>query len=139
MCVDSDGCIRVKYMLTEHENAKNEVENDIHDQIIRHLVSKKVNAHKTCSSICKLSGGGGIELGNEATVLLLGGNVDNEDEGTELSPIYTDEVRASSIAEIKHKQSQTDSDVELQLRANMRLSLARNLEVMLKQCYLGDL
>ena len=50
---------------------------------------------------------------------------DNEEEQSPESPIYSDEIRSDSNIELKHKPKEDEKLIELQLRANLMLSLGR--------------
>ena len=74
----------------------------------------------------------------EGAILTLGGAYGVEDGGE--SPVYCDEVRPGPNIEIKHKPKViSEENVSLQLRANMMLTLARELDQILMKDSLSNL
>lgn len=147
-----DGKIWSAYVYAGKE--RNELacnEKTVQDRIISHLNEKVLDetctACRTSKSECKssqFSGGGDIEFHcvDDNAVLTLGGGqgeVNNDEEELEQSPIYLDEVRAGSNIELKHKPKEEEKHIELQLRANMFLCLSRQLEKILNKYSLDEL
>ena len=74
-----------------------------------------------------------VKVDSERALLTLGGSCGEQTEDDlEQSPVYSDEVRAPSNIELKHKLKEDERSVELQLRADMMLCLARELEKMVQ-------
>lgn len=92
--------------------------------------------------LSQFSGGGDIliQLNSENSLLTLGGSCgEHDDEDTEKSPVYSDEVRSGPNIELKHKPREDVKHIELQLRANMILCLARQLDNVIEKYSLEDL
>lgn len=125
----------------------NDTESTVQYRMLQHLNqiesgSGSLTASITPNTECKISqfSGGGdilINLDSENSLLTLNPR-DFDEEDTE-SPVYSDEVRSDPNIELKHKPKEDVEHIELQLRANMMLCLARQLDSLLGIYSLEDL
>ena len=138
--IEGDG-VKAVYMYREAKEPTFSTESDVQSHILDKLSQEKLKDKcKVCISskkeclMSQFSGGGDIEIKfkSQQAVLSLGGSCGEQEEGDdEQSPVHSDEVRLGSNIELKHKQREMEESIELQLRANMLLCLARELESIL--------